>query len=297
MTTASSTRSESVSPALIAACALFDLDPDGARLLGGYESQVYEVAGRGRPQVLRLTSSRRRTRDEVIAELEWVTFLDTAGVRVARTALSVPEAVRALPAADGYLTAVLFERAPGRPFRREDWSPPTVERWGELLATMHRLARQYVPRLPYRRLVWRDDVRYRAEDHVPAADDAFHRAWRALSLRLAKLPVDPAHHGLIHADVGPENMMLDPQDGAITLLDFADSVYSWFAHDLACSIVEARYFCRSSAMELPPWFMAALVDGYRRRQDLGPGWEEWLDDFLELQELERHIARHRVTDG
>ena len=297
MTTASPTSGEYVSSALIAACALFDLDHEGARPLGGYESQVYQVSGRGGPRVLRLTSSRRRTREEVMAELEWVCFLDRAGVPVARPALPLPEAVRPLPADGGYLTAVLFERAPGRPFGREDWSPSAVERWGELLATMHALAREYVPKLPYRRRFWRDDVRYRADDHVPAGDGAFFRAWRALCARLATLPSDPTQVGLIHADVGPENLMVDPRDGAITVLDFADSIYSWFAHDLACSICEARHVCLGSGIELPSWFTAALFDGYRRRQEPGPGWEQWLDDLLELQELERHIARHRVTDG
>jgi Ser/Thr protein kinase RdoA (MazF antagonist) len=286
--------SEGSSDLLLEACALFDLDPRAMHPLGGYESRVYEVHRAGTTCILRLTRSRCRSRDEIAAELEWVAFLHRAGLPVAKPALEPLKAMNALNTGDGQVTAVLFERAPGRPFRPEDWSPRTALRWGELLAAMHALARDYVPPRPPHRRHWRDDVRFQAEKYVPAGERDFYRAWRRVCARLAELPSDPAHYGLIHADVGPENMSLEDPDGAITLFDFADSIYSWFAHDLACSICEARHYCRAAGIDLPSWFTPALFEGYRRRQHLERDWEEWLDDFLELQELERTIARYRV---
>ena len=271
------------------ACERCGLDVRDAHLVGGYESVVYEVPC----GFLRLTSSGCRTHEEVAAELAWVSFLAQAGVPVARPAREADDAFHVIDGPDGYVTAVLFERAPGRPFGTDDWSPERVRRWGELLATMHALARDYTPPSPRRRKDWSEDVRFRPQ-FVPASETAFHDAWHHLTARLAELPVDAAHHGLIHADVGPENMMIGAEERAITLFDFADSIYSWFAHDLACSISEARIFCRASGRDLPPWFVRELLEGYRRQRQLEPDWEARIDDFLKLQELERFIARHRV---
>lgn len=56
----------------------------------------------------------------------------------------------------------------------------------------------------------------------------------ALRVQLLAYGTSPERFGLIHADMRLGNLLVD--DGAVTLLDFDDSGFCWFAYDFAAAI-------------------------------------------------------------
>src|SRR5262249_54532723 len=67
-------------------------------------------------------------------------------------------------------------------------------------------------------------------------DRAALEACRAeVRARLDAIGVGPEGFGLIHADLGFENVLV-ADDGTVTIIDFDDSGDSWYMHDLAVAL-------------------------------------------------------------
>ena len=79
-------------------------------------------------------------------------------------------------------------------------------------------------------------------------------------------------YGLIHADLVPENFLVEDDD--VRVIDFDDAGYGWHLFDVATSL----YFLKPQ-----PYFEVAkraLVEGYRRRRSLSDGALTRLPLFL-----------------
>ncbi|WP_233830159.1 phosphotransferase enzyme family protein [Paraburkholderia sp. ZP32-5] len=89
----------------------------------------------------------------------------------------------------------------------------------------------------------------------------FERARDAIRSDLAAYGKDSAQFGLIHADLVPENVLVD--GGSVRVIDFDDAGFGWHLFDVATSL----YFIRGE-----PYFdtaMEAFVTGYREHRPLG----------------------------
>jgi len=99
------------------------------------------------------------------------------------------------------------------------------------------------------------------------------------------LPRDPSAYGLIHTDLHGGNFMLDVQDGRVTLLDFDDCAYGWYAMDIAMCLHD---FCvlapQPDKNAYAAHFLPNFLRGYLAFYPLEPIWIERLPLFLKLVE-------------
>ena len=86
------------------------------------------------------------------------------------------------------------------------------------------------------------------------------RARAAAAEKLAQLPKTPAHFGMIHADLVPENILI--ADGEIRLIDFDDAGFGWYLFDIATAL----YFIQDE----PNYGLAkaALLSAYQEIREL-----------------------------
>ncbi|MFT7597913.1 MAG: Ser/Thr protein kinase RdoA (MazF antagonist) [Acidimicrobiales bacterium] len=105
----------------------------------------------------------------------------------------------------------------------------------------------------------------------------FAEARTVLHVELAALSVEKDRFGLIHADLHLGNLMATGPD--LTMIDFDDSGFGWFAHELAVSLHPVKD-------EL--WYpeaRTALLAGYRDVWPLDLEEEDLVDLFLVVRSL------------
>ncbi len=280
--------------------ALFSIDIEKLKLLGGFESLVFEFEKDTRCYILKLTHSLHRTPDQVTGELEWVDYLSKNGVSVCAV---IPSAngnlLEVIEVEDSYFIVYVFEKAPGDTRRISDWDDNGIRGWGRIVGKMHALTKDYRPGSEATtRSHWYDES-FRHLDCVPEDQTKAKAAMIALETKLKQLPIDSDSYGLVHSDLHHGNLIVD--DGSLVAIDFDDCNYNWFAYDLAMPFF---YAIRDTSLGDDPAsaqrYWDLLKEGYAQEYSLDPVWFEYVPDFLKLREAELYVVLYMadaIDDG
>jgi Ser/Thr protein kinase RdoA (MazF antagonist) len=239
------------------------------RLLNVSENATYLVedpdAG---PSVLRVHRLGYHTDAEIASELAWMDALRAeAGVRTPRV-LPATDGRRIVTAADAssgeQRSCVRFEFLAGA--EPADDSLPHFAELGEITARMHRHARDWARPSWFTRFHWDYDTAFgrhprwgRWQDGIGvdhAETQVLERLDATLRARLAAFGQGPQRYGLVHADTRLANLLVD--DGAVSVIDFDDSGFSWYLYDVGTSV---SFFEHEPHV---PELVDAWLTGYRR---------------------------------
>ncbi len=208
--------------------------------------------------------------------------------------------VEAVADGDSPFAAAAFRRAPGKGLDLNDptlFTPAAVAAWGRALGRFHALARAYphgyrlcpadqpfAPDAAAPLGDWRQEHAFFARWPV---DDRVRERWLAIGTRLARLAQPPEAFGLIHNDMGPNNMLWD--GSTLTVIDFDVANYGWFISDIATGLYSYLTFrppldesCRAAEAER---FLRPLLTAYRQEYTIEPAWLQELPLFLHYREL------------
>ena len=255
------------------------------------ENTTYRItAADGRRFALRINRPGYQSEEAIRSELAWMGSLRESGVR---TALAMPgldgDPLQTVKAADhAARTAVMFEWIDGVPLSAVGGSEPWA-RLGELMARIHVHGRHWARPAWFTRPAWDagalvgDEPRWGAPDplRVFSEDDrATLEACRVEVLaRLQAIGEERDRYGLIHADLGFENVLV-ADDGTVTIIDFDDSGDSWYVYELASALY---------AHDRTEGFgerRDALVSGYRRIRELPDELLAELPTFLMARRIQ-----------
>lgn len=274
----------------------YDIAPEHIRPLDAFESFIFEFERDQGASILRLSHSLRRTEDLIQGEVDWINYLADRGVSVARAVPSpAGQLVEAIDDGQGgQFLATAFVKARGvRPWAI--WTPALYKAYGRLLGRMHALAEQYrVSRPAWKRPEWDDPIMEFVERYLPDTERPAKVRYRALLEHLHTLPRHASAYGLIHQDAHGSNFLVD-EAGVITLFDFDECVYGWYANDIAIALFYI-------VMDAPDWpaftreFMTHFLRGYRQVYSLGERWLKEIPSFLKLREIELYAVMHRDFD-
>jgi Ser/Thr protein kinase RdoA (MazF antagonist) len=249
----------------------YDAHPDTSlSLLNVSENATFlaQDPERGR-SVLRVHRLGYHSEPEIASELAWMDALrGQAGIRTPRI----------IPARDGRRIITVTE--PGtsnaRHCVRFEFLPGTepeigqtgshFEELGEITARMHEHARTWPRPAAFTRFHWDYDAAFGTESrwgrwqHGIGVGTEEHRVLarldQALHARLTAYGKDGDRYGLVHADTRLANLLV--HDGAVSVIDFDDSGFSWFLYDLGTSVSFFEHEPRVPAL-IDRW-----LDGYRR---------------------------------
>lgn len=273
-----------------AAIALYDVSRNARAELVRYgENTTYRISDGERSLALRLARPGYQTQASMESEIAWMSALREYGIDTPPAVAGIDGAIVQRvpqPAADALL-AVAFEWVQGVPLPEveglEAWT-----RLGEIMATVHEQARSWRTPAGFTRPRWDLDAvvgeRPRWGNPIPQgvwpdADAAVILAARgAVRERLERVGTGPERFGLIHSDLGFENVLVQP-DGNTVLIDFDDSGPSWYLYEIASALYP---------YEGTPEFPARLemvIAGYRKVRALSEKDIEELPTFFMCRRL------------
>ena len=271
---------------LAAAAAAFGGDASACSpTRGGNFSHVFNIPLPTGPSILRLTPPNAEIDERWMhASLAFMDHLARGGVSVPAPRCSVRGAlVETIYGPGGPYLAACFERAPGvlgeeLPFSA--WNSTRFETLGRAVGLFHTRARSYLPPPGLERPDW-DHSGNCFNPGEPIADPRLAERRAEAFAAVQALPRDAQAYGLIHADLHGGNFMLEPESGRITLLDFDDCAYGWYAMDIAMCLHD---FCvLSPAADKEAFgadFLLHFLRGYFTAHTLDAAWIERLPLFL-----------------
>lgn len=234
---------------------------------------------------------------ELVSEQQWTSALSAVGIHVpvakkTRTGswyatVSVPDSnetrqVGTIEWLDGVtLSSLLKGEHDGAAMKYH------FDQVGRLLARMHNQALDWQLPADFQRVSWDAEGlmgdtpiwgRFWELPELTAAErDLILRARRMLHERLLDYGTAPEHYSIIHADLNPENCMIDGEQ--LSAIDFDDSGFGWHAYDLAVAL----YY------DLPEGLFEtardALIGGYRLERSLDDSIIAMLPMFLLVRGL------------
>ncbi|KYK32326.1 MAG: phosphotransferase [Theionarchaea archaeon] len=252
--------------------------------VGGFDNIVYEFERDGEPFVLRFTHSSHRTAELIKGEVDFLNYLADNDASVSRAVPSENgELVEVITLKNSYYSVVAFEKAKGVPagkIKITEQSSDFFQELGQVIGKLHVLAKEYNPPNDWERPQWHEDDFYYSEKYVPSQPVIVEKS-KMLIDYLLSLPKDRNSYGLIHADVNLSNISV--HNGKITLFDFDDSQYSWFAHDIAVALF--FMIMDTGVQEKEPFahsFLRNFMRGYYKENSLTLFWLEHMPVFLNL---------------
>lgn len=265
----------------------------------GGRNLVYacEMAG-ALPRILRISYLPDRTREDYLAEVEFVQYLATHGAGVADV----------LPSTGGNLLeeivhgghtfyACLFERAKGKMLVENGYQyregAPLSEYFvgcGRTLGRMHQLAKAFVP--THRRYGFFDKFNPETIDAlVPAGMPRLAARMKEILSELERLERTVETFGLIHFDYNDGNYNIDFDTGDITVYDFDNCCYCFYLYDLAgvwthgVGWVQFEPDAAKRRAFMDGFFQSVLL-GYRAETNLDPALLAHLPLFIDATVME-----------
>jgi Ser/Thr protein kinase RdoA (MazF antagonist) len=262
-------------------------------LSGGHFSQVYAFTRGGREYVLRVSPP-----DEDLdlpamqSILDWMRFLSANGGSIAGPLPSLRgRMAEELKEDEESFIVTAFEKARGilaELLPIEQWDEALFQSLGKTTGKMHAIAKKYTPPAGLTRRPEWDQVENCYHHDVLLSGKPLIQLKRDQALQAVQvLPKGPEAYGLIHGDLHCANFIVDVGDHQITLFDFDDCCYGWFAMDVAMSVFDLLVLYNGSdRARFAERFLESYLQGYLPENHLDASWFGRLPLFLKLLEVE-----------
>jgi Ser/Thr protein kinase RdoA (MazF antagonist) len=275
----------------------WDLAVAGLAPIKVRENAVFRIdlAGGGRA-VLRVHRGGYHSDAELGSEFVWMRALEAAGIsvpRVIRSRRGRDFEVIELPGRNGSRQIDVFEWIEGRQLGTVEGGvggdvadvAAQYRMIGAIAARMHNHSREWQCPSHFRRHAWDAEGlvgeepfwgRFWELDALTAAQKTLlTHARERIAHGLAAYGRSPDRYGLIHADLVPENVLID--GNRVQVIDFDDAGFGWHLFELATSL----YFMTGDAIY--PTAREALIKGYRSERELSDETLGWLPLFLAVR--------------
>jgi len=262
--------------------AQFGLDPGSARPCEACENFVYDYNDE---TIVRFTHSGHRTLEQVLSELYFVSYLSCNGVPCSSPVLGVDGRLGyRIDAGDSYFAVSAFEKAKGVSPSRENTTKEVISRLGQVIGMTHRLAKSYIPSpgIEKRPHLFEDEYYLNPEKHFLEGDIEMLQAFRKNMDRCRLIEASTDNFGLVHTDFHQGNFFVE--DGEITVFDFDDSAYFYFADDLAMPLFYRMSGVSENRAQIATEFFASLIEGYNKENILSANQLYLMGDFFALRE-------------
>ncbi|GIN87137.1 hypothetical protein J6TS2_35230 [Heyndrickxia sporothermodurans] len=222
---------------------------------------IYPFQFQGKTRLLRFSPTSEKRRDQILAELEFISYLRSGQYEALETVFSKKgeELVEAQTPWGVYYASV-FRCVPGVQINGTDLSDRIIFSYGKALGKLHRLSSQYQPS-NYKRWSYRDVLNWIHDRLLDLADEGLAlKETQLLQAYFDSIPITKSNFGLVHYDFEYDNVFYDEISKACYVIDFDDAMYHWYVMDIEKAL-DSLQDC------IPPKMLeqktSCFMDGYR----------------------------------
>lgn len=265
---------------------------------------IYKAICNGWCFVVRLIDQQMRTKEQIECELQFQKFLYDNNANVTKPLMTIDSewVIKCIIGTKQYYASA-FTFAEGLNWdERVDESPETLYQIGKALGRVHKLSKNY-KEATFKRRSWDE------QHELVEAPELFEEYCKELCTpfyefcdQMKALEDNHDRYGLTHGDYLMSNYIID--NGKVTIIDFDESEYSWFAMDLAicirCYLVGDEPEKASEKIELAERIHYNLLLGYQSENTITSDMIYDLNkyirvrDYIEIAQLLRMIKQGRT---
>ena len=288
------------------AIALYGFSKSNTTKLNGFESYVYECEKNNKYYILKITHSIRRTKNNILGELEFVDFLYENEVNVKKSINSIHDRkIEVIQSDDSEFYVYGFEKAEGIILPNKNllssnlWNESFFEKWGQTTGKFHEISKKYTPSCTQiKRQEWfQDELFQNIERLIPIDQSLVLDKIKILIDKLRCVPTIPEMYGLTHSDYHPWNICLNGDE--IVIFDFDCCEYYWYVNDIVVALYYSALFNseknKSKLESFSKSFLKSFLKGYRRETYLNVETMELIPDLLKLRKMLLYTFEYKMN--
>jgi Ser/Thr protein kinase RdoA (MazF antagonist) len=270
------------------------------KLSGGFQNDVYEYMYEGEKRILRITSSSRRTIKQTQSEIDFIRSLEAGGVNVSLPVVSCfGNDIEQLDIEGELFLITAFLKAPGQfvnVANEKEWDKALFQNWGQAIGKMHAIAEQNHSHFEeYERPKW--EPNRKSMNFLSSISKSLAANYEKMVTEVQAFSKERDTYGLIHNDLHQGNFFV--RDNTLTIFDFDDCSFCWFAQDIAVSFYHAVWqglSVRPEHVSFPREFMKHFIEGYSKEHRMNKEILRQIPLFLKLREVFLFTLFHKVWD-
>jgi len=254
----------------------WEYDYDDPNLLKYYRissNAVYWCKNQGETFFLRFIPAEEKSKEKILAELEFLSYLSDNGYPAVGTILS--KAGNELESVDtpwGTFYAVAFKKASGKQIAEMSLTKDLIFVLGKALGRLHKLSSEFSP-VNNKRNEWKETACWMEEVLSNFPDETAAKSELSiLRTYFSKLPATKENFGLVHYDFEPDNVFYNEITETYNPIDFDDAMYHWYELDIEQSLDSIKEDMPEEQIEAS---VNEFIRGYRLEYDVS-------DEMLEL---------------
>lgn len=271
------------------------------KLSNGFQNEVYEYTYEGERYILRMTPSSRRSLKQIQSELDFIRSLQADGVNVSLPIAScLGNEIEQIDIEEEAFFITSFVKAPGHFVNVADegeWNERLFQNWGQTIGKMHAIARKNAHDYDiYERPIWKCDIK--SMNFLTSISTTLAASYEKIVREVQGLSKERDTYGLIHNDLHQGNFFV--QENTLTIFDFDDCSFNWFAQDIAVTFYHALWqglSIRPEHVSFPQEFMKHFIEGYNKEHTMNKEIVRQIPLFLKLREVFLFTLFHEVWDA
>ena len=158
--------------------------------------------------------------------------------------------------------------------------------WGKAMGDMHRVVKKYTPSNETN--IQKDIFQSRHWgtffDKLKIYPNLYQISQQTMR-KISDLPRDKDSFGIIHKDMHQGNIFIDGEE--VSIFDFGDSVYGWFALDIAISLCHALWWGREdeNGNDYTNLIIENFIKGYLSANQLSDFWLAKIPLFMKYRQI------------
>lgn len=227
---------------------------------------IYPFKCEGKTQLLRFAPKTEKLKSNILAELEYISYLRDNHYGVLETVISKNgEELVEVQTPWGEYFASVFKRVSGVQINNTDFSDTILFSHGKALGRLHLLSSQYtqskIKRSSYSDVFdWIQDTLMNFPEETAALMET-----KLLRNYFASIPKSKSNFGLVHYDFEYDNVFYDEESKSCNVIDFDDAMYHWYAMDIEQALDSLHDYIPS---EIFNHKKQCFIDGYLTEYDI-----------------------------